>query len=32
VMADYISIVVASVLTVIIYKKVKNQLKQKREA
>lgn len=32
VMADFISIVVTSVLTVIIYKKVKNQLKQKREA
>lgn len=31
-MADFISIVVTSVLTVIIYKKVKNQLKQKREA
>ncbi|HCU02190.1 MAG TPA: MATE family efflux transporter [Roseburia sp.] len=32
VIADFISIVVTSVLTVIIYKKVKNQLKQKREA
>ena len=31
VMADFISIVVTSVLTVIIYKKVKNQLKQRDE-